>query len=404
MGFWVGVSGIGRTFPQEVRYEGPRTESFPDFTDSLRTLQQLKARAARLSAFKGRAHGTPYAAKATRYLARTFQKMGYVVRVDTFPLVVYRIISAHLSVSSDGRHWRALRLGRDFVPSGSCPPIRGSWQVDTARRKGYAWRTLNFSPEVSVRAQREGIPLILIPRPKLIATVSTKSELQPILYIRDTLPSFSHVRLEVKGRLEQTIGWNVSARRKGDSSDSAWVIGAHYDHLGYIGNAVFWGGNDNSSGVAMLLVLAERLSRSAPPPYDVWFVAFGAEELGLIGSQWWVNHPPYPLRRLRGMLNLDLMGFGEKGVAVVGAADQPAFWQRVDHIRRVQGWDVPLHLRPMAPNSDQYPFYLAGVPALFFYLEGGPGYYHDVYDRPETLSWHAAYPFLRWIASVLSLP
>lgn len=247
--------------------------------------------------------------------------------------------------------------------------------------------------------------MLLVSRPKLMATVSAGQAALPVLYVRDTLKSPAFIRVRLRAEQFRTIGWNVSARLPGQRSDSAWVVGAHYDHLGYIGRAIFYGANDNASGVAMLLLLAEKMKRfPALPPYDIWFVAFGAEELGLIGSQHWVRQPPYPLERLRGMLNFDLMGFGEKGVAVVGAADQPAFWQRIDSVRSSPGWNPPLLLRPNAPNSDHYPFREKGVPALFFYLEGGPGFYHDIYDKAETLSWAAAVPFLRWMEAVLRLP
>lgn len=208
----------------------------------------------------------------------------------------------------------------------------------------------------------------------------------------------------MEGQALSTYGENILVRRKGLRADSAWVIGAHYDHLGRMGSATFWGANDNASGTAFLLALAERLTRQDSLPYDVWLVAFDAEELGLVGSQVWVTQPPYPLERLRGMLNFDLLGFGEKGVAVVGGSDQPDFWSRIDRLREKTGWNPPLLVRPTAPNSDHYPFRLKGVPALFFYLQGGPGYYHDIHDKPRTLTWAGTYPLLLWIEYILHSP
>ncbi len=374
-------------------------------SDSLAVIRFLQKEVRRLTAFRGRGHGTADAARTVRYITQRFRKMGYGVRVDTFPLSVYRLTEARVWVSADGRRWQKLRLGHDFVPAGFSKPIEGRWRVDTsAPQPDAAWLTHMPLSQALRQARQGGAALLLLPQSKLIATVATASIAPSVIYIRDTLPVPAFVKVQLRGRLIQTIGWNVSAHLKGQKSDSAWVIGAHYDHLGRIGRATFWGANDNASGVACLLALADRMKKAPTPPYDVWFVAFGAEELGLVGSQAWVQRPPYPLQRLRGMLNFDLMGFGEKGLAVVGGADQPDFWQRIDSLRKACGWDPPLLLRPNAPNSDHYPFREKGVPALFFYLEGGPGYYHDIYDRPGTLTWVGAYPFLRWMQTLLQMP
>jgi len=131
------------------------------------------------------------------------------------------------------------------------------------------------------------------------------------------------------------------------------------------------------------------------------FVGFGGEEAGLLGAYYFVGRHAAELRYLKGMLNFDLVGFGEKGIAVVGAADQADFWARAVRHRPEDLAEVPYLLRPNAPNSDHYPFREKGYPALFFYLQGGPGYYHDPLDRPETLSWQGAYGLLRWVEGIL---
>lgn len=369
--------------------------------DSVTTIRILQRDVVRLCAFQGRGHASSGAKRAIRYIRRRFQSMGFEVRVDTFPLSVYRLWRARLWVSQDGRTWHALRLGKDFIPFGGSPSTEGTWEIDTLPQQGKGWLSDKAFSTAYAEAVRVKVACLVMRSKKLAATVSTRPERLPVIYVIDTLPPFRYIRLILQGKVHQTVGWNVSARLRGRSSDSAWVVGAHYDHLGRVEGMTFWGANDNASGVAILFSLAGRLRASQQPPYDIWFVAFGAEELGLIGSQYWVNHPPYPLERLKGMLNFDLMGFGEDGVGVVGAVDQLTFWERIDTVRRALGWETSLLLRPIAPNSDHYPFYEKGVPALFFYLLGGPGFYHDMYDRPETLSWKAAYPFLRWMEGIL---
>ncbi|MCS7298233.1 MAG: M28 family peptidase [Bacteroidia bacterium] len=360
----------------------------------------------RLCRFKGRGHGTPYAKRTVNYLYRRFKEIGLEVRIDTFPLSVYRLKSVRVEVSSDKRKWRRLIEGEEFIPWSGSPSLRGSWQIDTLPVKNGAWITRLSLSQSLPEALEKQVALLVLLLPRLTASVSMQKGPLPVIFIRDSLPFYRYVRVNLKGSLRQTQGWNVSARLAGRSSDSAWVVGAHYDHLGFMRRAVFWGANDNASGVAFLLALATLLRQiGEKPPYDVWFVAFGAEELGLLGSQAWVAHPPLPLSRLRGMLNFDLVGFGEKGVAVVGAPDHPHLWQQIDSLRLDIGWQFPsLLLRPMTPNSDQYPFHQKGVPSLFLYLEGGPGFYHDIHDRPETLSWWGAYSLMRWVQAVLFLP
>lgn len=197
--------------------------------------------------------------------------------------------------------------------------------------------------------------------------------------------------------------------------DSAIVICAHYDHLGTLTHDgrrhVFTGANDNASGVALLLHLAQRL-RQSNYPYTVVVIAFGAEELGLLGSQHYVRQPvPLPLERIAMVWNLDLVGFGERGLVAVGGItpqrDTLPMARRLLAANASMGSSssiAPLSLRPHRPNSDHWPFAQAGVPALFLFTEGGPGHYHDVLDRAPTLTLHSFVRLARLIERALRLP
>lgn len=373
--------------------------------DSLEVIRLLRRESERLCLLRGRAEGTPYARKAAFYIARRFRQMGYTVRIDTFSTKLYRLTRVKVWISSDGRRWVRLREGKDFVPWGGSPSIRGEWTVDTTFRADCACFTSRSRDEALPQARTAHCPVLIFSRSKLIATVSREKGAFPIIYLKDSIAFPKRIRIRIHGAPVQALSRNVSAYLRGLSSDSAWVVGAHYDHIGYLGRATFWGGNDNSSGTAFLLALADQLRKAPqPPPYDVWIVAFGAEEWGLLGSFHWTKYPPYPLEQLRGMLNFDMVGCGEKGVAVVGAKDQSHFWSRIDSARSLYSERLPVSLHPISSNSDHYPFYEKGVPALFFYLEGGPGFYHDIYDRPESLNWMRAYDLLRWIRDVLYQP
>jgi Zn-dependent M28 family amino/carboxypeptidase len=94
------------------------------------------------------------------------------------------------------------------------------------------------------------------------------------------------------------------------------VLGAHFDHLGRdstfatdvrAGHAIRNGADDNASGTAAVMELA-RLLAARPPRRSVLFVAFSGEELGLLGSEWFVEHAPVPVDSMVAMLNFDMVG------------------------------------------------------------------------------------------------
>ncbi|GGE98983.1 hypothetical protein GCM10011383_07250 [Hymenobacter cavernae] len=199
----------------------------------------------------------------------------------------------------------------------------------------------------------------------------------------------AHVQLKVEAKLQPAyttrnlIGY-VCGRVQ---PDSFLVITAHYDHLGQMGRrAYFPGANDNASGTAMLLELAAHYSLPANrPAYSVVFILFGAEEAGLLGSQYFTEHPLFPLTRIRFLVNLDLLGTGEEGLTVVnGRLLEPTF-QRLTQLNDTGHFVPQLAARGRAANSDHFPFSERGVPAFFFYTRGGITAYHDIYDRAETL-------------------
>ncbi len=359
--------------------------------DSLATLRLLQREVIQLCHYAGRGYVRQGAARAAQYLAKRFRALGYCVKGDTFAFPIRLVRQAKLTWDGKPAH-----LGVDFWPDAGSPSIRGIWPLDSVPRPGAAWlvpESLSLRKALQL-GQRAQVALLVCPQPKVNAAYAQKPLPIPVLYVRGQ-PSALRLSLRLQVHSQTVQAYNVMAYPCSDPKPD-WIVGAHYDHLGAVGRTVFWGANDNASGVAVLLALAQRLKGAS-----VWFVAFGAEEVGLLGSFYFVERHASDLSGLHGMLNLDLMGFGEKGVAVVGGADQPHFWARVDSVRQVVGWQGEILLRPNAPNSDHYPFRLKGFPALFFYLMGGPGYYHDPLDRPKTLSWQGAYPFLRWLEALL---
>jgi len=366
-------------------------------TDSLSSIQFLQGEVERLCRFDGRGFAGKGYQKAAQYLRRRFEKMGYAVQVDTFRHTVRYVEKAHIRPAG-GPTWQ---VGVDFWPHPGSPSVKGTYEVDTVPRQGKFWllpETLSLRAAAQ-EALTQSVIGLLRPVKKVTATYGEAPLPFVLLETTRRVEAGNRLKVSIQTCRAEVENYNVIARKVGQQ-DSFWLVGAHYDHLGRIGRTVFWGANDNASGVAFLLLLAKRIQRDTLPT-GVVFIGFGGEEAGLLGAYYFVGRHARELKHLKGMLNFDLVGFGEKGIAVVGAADQPDFWARVVRYRPQDLAEVPHLLRPNAPNSDHYPFREKGYPALFFYLQGGPGYYHDPLDRPETLSWQGAYGLMRWVEGFL---
>jgi len=164
------------------------------------------------------------------------------------------------------------------------------------------------------------------------------------------------------------------------------VLTAHYDHLGKMGKALFPGANDNASGIAMMLDMATFFSKN-PCKYSIAFIAFAGEEAGLIGSKAYTDNPwsEIPLSKMKFLVNLDLMGSGEKGMAVVNATIFPEYFNKLKLANETNHYLSGFKSRGKAANSDHYWFTERGVKGFFFYLMGDYNHYHDILDNRENL-------------------
>jgi hypothetical protein len=173
------------------------------------------------------------------------------------------------------------------------------------------------------------------------------------------------------------------------------VIGAHFDHLGRstvgamdpeAGTAIRNGADDNASGAAAVLELA-RLLAAGPVRRSVVIAHFSGEELGLLGSQWFVEHPPVPLDSVVAMINFDMVGRLKNDRLIVygvnTAAEMPAI---------VQGANVApaFDLKAVGDGygpSDQSSFYAKGIPVLHFFTDLHEDYHRasDDADRIDSV-------------------
>jgi len=170
------------------------------------------------------------------------------------------------------------------------------------------------------------------------------------------------------------------------------VLTAHLDFLGR-NPELLMGANDNASGVAVVLAVARELAQApVPPERSVVVVLFGAEEQGVRGSEFYLEHPRFPLAQTVACLNFDGVGVGEE-IRITAGLNYPKLW---DYFDRANGRWVHRVCKPSQtanlgrPRLDAAHFLKAGIPTLSFSTgggtAGGPPTYHTTRDRPEILN------------------
>jgi len=349
---------------------------------------------------------------AAEWIAEQFVGMGLKpLKVDHYQRFQFNVntFPDSMRVSLDGR---SLTAGVDFIVDPASGSANGTFNLvhltpadvlDPARRNmsmgvlsGRAAclhfpatthaDTLRMYGEVERELMYFG-PVVKPAHGKLTWGVAQEARPFPLIEVAgaaltDSTESITlNVRNVMRPRHEarNVLGW-VKGR------SSKWVVvGAHYDHLGRMGSeTLFPGANDNASGVAMMLALAEWFSKHKPK-YNMLFVAFAGEEAGLVGSEWFMVDRLVQASQIKLMLNLDILGTGDDGITVVNATAQPKLFDQLVAINGERKLLPQVKARGPACNSDHCPFVKRAVPALFVYTMGGIAAYHDVLDREETL-------------------
>jgi len=345
--------------------------------------------------------------KAATFIQKEFKKAGafpvngqyfqeFTFPVNTFP--------GKVEVSLDQVK---LHPGKDFIVNPGCPPVIGIFPIKRVTipfdvRSDWSKSFLHFDKmgldslsTLAMDSLMKNPPtcagILITQRDKTIWSVATKVSPRPVVRIQiDSLqrqPSEISIRVDSKFVTDHKAR-NVAAYLPGTSNaDSFIVFTAHYDHLGRMGpKALFAGANDNASGTAMIIDLARWFAKPENrPAKSVLFIAFAGEEAGLIGSKYYTESPMVRLDRIRFLLNLDLMGNGDEGMMVVNGELHTNEFDMLDLINKKNGYLKILGKRGTAKNSDHYFLSEKGVPAFFFYTNGGSKAYHDVNDLPNQL-------------------
>ena len=267
------------------------------------------------------------------------------------------------------------------------------------RREGLEDKLSDFDEELS--HQTFDLPMVHVSRP-LAQALLDKAGLGPLDGVQEKLeherkPLSTDLKLHAKIRpgiqANKIPTRNVIGLLKGDGhTDETIVVGAHYDHLGKVPNwrgrdktpVIHNGADDNASGTAGVIESARVLAREGGLRRNVLFIAFSGEELGLLGSKHFVEHPTIPLADIRAVVNFDMIGrlsldkfviFGIPSATEFDALVRRAAEQADLKFRAAQG---------MTGASDHASFYYSNIPYLFP-MTGVHQQYHTPEDDWELI-------------------
>lgn len=176
------------------------------------------------------------------------------------------------------------------------------------------------------------------------------------------------------------------------------VLGAHLDHLGVRGGQVYPGADDNGSGSTAILNIAKAMAANpVRPKRSVLFIWFAAEEIGLVGSKHYTDHPTLPLENMTCMFNIDMVGRNEEtanetaeenegSIHLVGSQKgDTEIHSLIEQANQHVGFRFELDEEDVFGRSDQINFYQKGVPVAFLFGGFHPDY-HQPSDRPSAIN------------------
>jgi hypothetical protein len=284
-------------------------------------------------------------------------------------------------------------------------------------------RRFFVNADVADAVWQPDIPVILAGRPVIRALFQGAPPAAAASSLTGVVPLGAHVRIAIRTQMQDVPAANVAGIIRGTDPkrrNDVVVYTAHYDHLGIStpdarGDSIYNGFSDDAAGCAMLLAIAEAFRRK-PPAYSVAFFFFTGEERGLLGSSYMAARPPFPLSRIRAMIEFDGGAPPVPPVSwrLAGGAEVPSLGASAVDIAARAGWKTTLS--GASPNSDYWEFLHRGVPSVFIIpgdewentsaaertaLQTRWNHYHEAADE-----WSADFPFAglaRYAAYALAL-
>src|SRR5579871_166858 len=221
-------------------------------------------------------------------------------------------------------------------------------------------------------------------------------------------PESLSVTAELDLQREVKTVHNVVGYIRGET-DEYVIIGAHYDHLGLGGQfslapnltgTIHPGADDNASGTAGVIELARWFGRQPKQKRGILLMTFAGEELGLLGSNYYVAHPELPLEKAVAMLNMDMIGRAHDGKLYIGGTRTgSSFRAMLDRLSPQYGLKIDYSDMGEAGGSDHTSFLIGRVPALFFF-SGLHSDYHKPSDTWDKIDAPDAAKVLQLVAGI----
>ena len=377
------------------------------------------------SKYQGRGYAKDGANMAGKYLVKEFEKAGANTVVCQPFNIDINTFAGEMRLWADGKE---LTPGVDFSMREYSPGVHGEFPV-------YHVDTLNYNPEKMFEdlakpeyanclvvcefwfAYRHGKDFSRLQKAGecnnagLIQTWTSPIKFykayghrvveKPIIWMTpEAIQGVKTIRTDIDNEfLKDFELFNVIAKVEGCRHDSCYVFTAHYDHLGNLGDKVYYpGANDNASGTAAIVTLAEYYAQNRPE-YDMYFIAFSGEDPGLCGSEYYAQHPLVPLEQIKYLFNLDMIG-DNNPVQYCEVSDKGMRgFTLLEQINNEKHHFKSLNRGELAGNSDHYPFATRHVPCIFLENQEGEAfpYYHTIFDTCETMRFDSYEPVFRMV-------
>jgi hypothetical protein len=265
-----------------------------------------------------------------------------------------------------------------------------------------------------------GLPVIYVTWPAadwlLLASGKTTKDLQTQINKDQKPASFliasARATVITKINQERRVSANIIGKLAGSDpklKEQAVIIGAHYDHWGRSGEGVLDpenegqihnGADDNASGTAGVLEVAQYFAaQKKRPRRSLIFMAFSGEELGVLGSSYYTNHPTFPLANTVAMINMDMIGRMKDSTLVIeGIGTAPQWQPLIERLSPPYKFKLSLKKDGRGP-SDHTSFYEKNLPVLFFFTNLHDDY-HRVTDDAEKINVKDQARILQLVAQV----
>lgn len=253
-----------------------------------------------------------------------------------------------------------------------------------------------FFPSFIRRSDYENleVPVLLLSKKVYDAHIKGMKVMQPLV-------------MNITFKKEFRTGTNIVGYINNNAAQTV-IIGAHYDHLGYGEDgssrmtekvkAIHNGADDNASGVAAMLSLADKLKRSGLKKYNYLFIAFSAEELGLLGSKAFVKEKDFNPKKAAYMVNMDMVGRlnPERKLTVGGMGTSPVWGSVLSSVKH--NFKIVTDSSGIGP-SDHSSFYNDSIPVLFFFT-GTHTDYHKPSDDASKINYTGTKDIVNFVYNI----